>query len=346
MQELTRFWRSLEMLIDCATVAEQWRRMTGNQYESARRFLRSSGELATFFPHPDPGICIYRVVTHGPEDHVGVCDETGERIVLNTEDLVIYELDRLALQRAIAQAFGFLPEPASNVQGRSPWRIGHFEPVAGYRFPVYLVIPHQRRSVLESVCRLIAAHGTPFVLFAPTRRSFTEECDQLLRRQPACVLPLAETTCINEDGRLVASGAGQDALEAFCRRMVPRADQRSERAFFPTPTGAAWNEVSIRFVDGHTVSASVGALRGVYNFTQMGMANRKNGSPTVQWELLRDFAAARGVLTWRSAGAERKNKKRRENLARDLQRFFRIDGDPFVRHGNGWRARIRMEPDH
>ena len=71
----------------------------------------------------------------------------------------------------------------------------------------------------------------------------------------------------------------------------------------------------------------------------------KNGAPTLQWELLRQFAAGHGVLTWRSAGADRKNKKRRENLARHLERFFRIEGDPFIRQGNGWRAQFQIESD-
>jgi hypothetical protein len=83
----------------------------------------------------------------------------------------------------------------------------------------------------------------------------------------------------------------------------------------------------------------------VYSFGEMGMANRKNSRPTVQWELLRDFAAGYGVLTWRSAGADRRNKKRREKLARDLQAFFRVEGDPFVRHDDGWRTRFQIEPD-
>ena len=52
-----------------------------------------------------------------------------------------------------------------------------------------------------------------------------------------------------------------------------------------------------------------------------------------------------GLLTWRSAQADRRNQKRRENLARMLKGFFRIDGDPFVPCGNGWRALFRVEVD-
>ena len=346
MRNLTRFWRSLETLAGCATVTAEWKHMTGDQYESARRFLRSSGELAGFYPHPDPGVCFYRVVSHAPDDHVGICDETGERVALETRDLILCELDRLALQRAIAEAFGFLPADPRDGQGKPPWRIGRFEPVAGYGFSVFLTITSARADALQAVCRLVATQQAPFVLFAPTGRLMTEESQQLLRRQDACFLPLVQTTCLDGEDRLVPSPAGRSAVEEFRSRVVPRAERQSERVFFPTPAAASWSDVRLRLVDGHTVSASVGGARGVYNFAEMGMANQKNGTPTVQWELLREFAAGHGVLTWQSRGADRKNKKRRENLARDLQEFFRIDGDPFVRHGNGWRARFQIESDH
>lgn len=74
----------------------------------------------------------------------------------------------------------------------------------------------------------------------------------------------------------------------------------------------------------------------------MGMANRKNAKPTVQWELLETFAEAHGLLDWRNRKASRKNQKRKENLAADLQRFFRIEGDPFALEGDGWRARFAV----
>lgn len=250
-QNLTRFWQSLEELIGCATVAEEWRLITGDQFELARRFLRSSGELATFFPHPDPGICIWRVVTHGPDDHVGVCDETGERIVLTTEDLVIYELDTLALEAALVRAFGFqAKEQARAWHPRDPRRIGHFVPVAGFRFAVYLAIPSPQTGLLPKVCRIVANEQGPFLLLAPTRRRFTEDRDQLLRRQGACFLPLTESVCVGDDGRLVVSEAGQRTIEEFRRRVVPQSQVDGERVFFPTPPGAKWSDVRIRLVDG------------------------------------------------------------------------------------------------
>ena len=117
--------------------------------------------------------------------------------------------------------------------------------------------------------------------------------------------------------------------------------------FFPTPPDATWRDVSIRFKDGHTVSVKVKTAGSVFNYTQMGMANKKNGNPTVQWELLKVFADERGVLDWSSNKAHRRNQKRRELLAANLRDFFRIEGDPFrlTDDGKGWQALFLISPD-
>jgi hypothetical protein len=112
MQKLSRFWRSLETLAGCADVAEQWQLLTAGEFPVVRKFLRSSGELSTSYPHPNPAICVWNVVTHGPDDHVGVCEETGETIVLTTEDLVVYRLDTQVLEASLVKAFGLEPEEA------------------------------------------------------------------------------------------------------------------------------------------------------------------------------------------------------------------------------------------
>ncbi|WP_157067615.1 hypothetical protein [Desulfosarcina cetonica] len=77
------------------------------------------------------------------------------------------------------------------------------------------------------------------------------------------------------------------------------------------------------------------------------MANKKNGDPTVQWELLRTFSDEHGVLDWSSNKADRRNQKRREILATNLRDFFRIEGDPFrlTDDGKGWQALFLISPD-
>jgi len=330
------------VLEGCATVPAQWRQFLGDEYDQARHFLRCSGELATFYPHRDPYLLIYRVVTHGPEDHVGICDETGERVVLTTADLVIEELDRFKLGSQLARAFGVRHDerPLDDVPGAS--LLGRYVPLAGFSFPVFLAIPTPAKGLDPVADRLLATHDEPFLLMAPSRRSLRPRGEELLHRKRASLIPLDECSEIDDRGRLVASAYGRRAIGDFERRVIPSVGGPPEMAFFPTPAGATWKDMNIRLMDGHTASVCVGSAHGVFNYAQMGLANRKNGAPSVQWDLLRAFAAGSGILTWRSPAADRRNQKRRELLGRALQAFFRIAGDPIVPQDDGWRTRFAI----
>jgi hypothetical protein len=90
----------------------------------------------------------------------------------------------------------------------------------------------------------------------------------------------------------------------------------------------------------------VGQREGVGQLGRVLAAGR-NARPTKQWDLLQVFARSHGVLTWKSSDAGRKNKKRRELLARDLKAFFRIAGEPIVAtdDGKGWQTIFALSAD-
>jgi hypothetical protein len=120
-----------------------------------------------------------------------------------------------------------------------------------------------------------------------------------------------------------------------------------EGVSFETPPAARWEDVRIRFVDGHTISVAVLGVKGRFNCAEMGMADDRTKNPTVQWRLLMGFARDHGRMEWDSPEADRKNQKRRERLADDLRRFFRIDGDPIclTPDRKGWRTRFNLAPN-
>jgi hypothetical protein len=76
------------------------------------------------------------------------------------------------------------------------------------------------------------------------------------------------------------------------------------------------------------VSIKVRDVRGRYNFTQMGMVDRRTGGPNVLWGLLLRFAEGRGYFGWDRSEAGPEKQKRKEELAKSLRRFFSISGDP------------------
>ncbi len=149
-------------------------------------------------------------------------------------------------------------------------------------------------------------------------------------------------------GQWISTESAQRALRAFADIHTPApARPDGGLVFFPTPPNATWGDLTIRFVDGHTVAIRVGTEYVTYHYAQLGMADGRNAKPTKQWELLVAFARNNGVLTWRSSDADRKNKKRRELLARDLKAVFRIDGEPILATdgGKGWQTTFVLAPD-
>ena len=184
--------------------------------------------------------------------------------------------------------------------------MGYYAPLAGYRFPAWLTIQSRDVEFDQVMDRLIAFCDGPFLLLAPTSRFLRSLGEESLRRWQACFLPLDKAIVLGGDGQLAATAVAERTLGVFRRQVIPEDTATASIDFFPTPAGATWGQVKLRLVDGHTVSVAVGAAHGVFNYAQLGMANRKSGNPSVQWELLRLFAQGSGVLTWRSPGAERR----------------------------------------
>ena len=277
---------------------------------------------------------------HDSEDIVAVCrSERGcETFSLQRSDIVVYELNRRALDASLAKVFGLFEETDSAIDLPGTTRIGVYSPYAGYRFPVYLTIQIEPDDFNRILDGLLSRNDNPFILLAPTRNHCTSMAEKRLAAKGSIFIPLSEN--VSRQFRLLRS---MDDIFAN----LPRPEENDVRLFFPTPPDAIWENVSIRFKDGHTVSIKVRSVGGVFNYTQMGMANKKNGDPTLQWKLLETFAEERGTLDWSSDKADRKNQKRRELLAANLREFFRIEGDPFkmTKDGKGWQARFLISPE-
>jgi len=344
---LDRFWSALESLPGLAAVSMQWEALLGPEHALVGNFLQPRKELASSYPCPDPKHpgTLHTVVVHGPDDYVGICPDGCAPTKLSKSDITVYEVNRTRLSKAVATMLG-VTFAETEVEGvPRTTRIGTYSPYAGFRFPVYLTMQVDGADFHGAVAGLVALNGDPFILVAPTREFCTPSCESLLATRKAVFLPLCETAAAGADGELAAVRPTEEILAGFHKAVLPDTTDDSAMSFFPTPPQAHWEDVRISFTDNHTVSIKVLSAQGVYHYAQMGMVNKKNGTPTVQWELLRAFSEGHGRLDWSSRRADRRNQKRRENLAKDLQEFFRIDGDPFQQEGNGWRARFAFGPD-
>ncbi len=351
MRRLDRLWRALGDVPVLSGVRAFWDDLAGADAPVLRRFLRPLPELASTYPCPAPGAdgCPRGVVIHGPDDIVAVCrarPRACETLTLKKADIAAYELDLAKLTARLRTLLDLGGDGAAPTGDHERWQyVGAYRPVAGHAFPVYLALvagAQPRTSLIED---LVRREARPFVLLLPISDSMTPESAQEIIAHRSIALGLDEITGVDDQDDLVLAKPADALLAPFREGVLHEAARGAGdgTVFFPTPTGAAWKDVEIRFRDGHTVSVRALGQEGVFNYTQMGMANRKNAEPTLQWRLLKSFAEARGTLTWGSPDAHRRNQKRRENLARDLRVFFRIDGDPIAATPDGgWQVRFTL----
>ncbi len=341
---LRQLWSALERVPDLAGVPGEWRSLLGDDYGTAGRFLVPTKRIAGSARCATPGrMCIHEIREFKGE-YLEVCPDGCKTATRSRDEVTVHRLDVAAFAREIAESLGLEVLPAEAVPNMAgAWKIGDYFPLSGYRFPVCLTFagePDRLRAVVDG----LVARGEAFILVAPTRSALTQTLADVLTRAKACFLTLDELVGPGDgDGLALLDGHSVAGVFAgFRAAHVPEPKADDGVVIFQTPAGARWEDVSIRFADRHSAYVNVNGVSGMYHFAQMGMANRKNAKPTVQWELLERFAEGHGVLDWSSRKADRKHQKRRENLADNLQRFFRIDDDPFVFEGKGWRAKFAV----
>ena len=326
------FWPALETVPGLSAVDAEWRTRFGDEYASAKSFLRPNNKWAS--SHPCTARhgcgCAHDVVEHGPDDIVAVCrcGRGCATFPLKRSDIVVYELDRTAFDQAVAGAFNLMGEPHTENGLHQTTRIGVYTPYARFRFPVFLTIQLEPDDFEHVVNGLVSRTGSPFVLLAPTRNLCTARTEGVLTNRKSTFIPLADEVSLAGRRELRLRRPVDDILSSFREAHLPAPKDDGWMIFFPTPPDATWGDVAIRFVDGHTVSVQVKSEQGVFNYTQMGMANRKNGDPTQQWKLLEGFSNSQGQIGWHGSYAGTKVKKQKQELSKRLREFFRIDEDP------------------
>lgn len=339
-----RLWRSLEEVRGWAGVRTAWREHMGEELALLESILRPLDETAMSLPSPGR-IEPLRVVTHAEGDIVAVDPETGETTALALEDILIWKLDAEAIMGGLARAIGLLGAASPVGAGHRLWWLGEFAPIEGVRFPVYLATSRDAQTVVSSGGYVAALTSSPLILLTPTRAAAGPALDALLSGGRVAWMALDDEVEWDGEAAFRARRPLAEALGAFLERHAPAAVEAEPPKRFPTPAGTRWADISMRFVDGHTVQVRIGGLTRRLTFHDMGLEDRRTKNPSMQFYLLTAFADAHGTLTWSSSAASRHNQKRRERLAKQLGAYFGIEGDPFVPEGDGWRARFSIAPD-
>ena len=130
------------------------------------------------------------------------------------------------------------------------------------------------------------------------------------------------------------------------------------------PSNAKWEDITIKFVDGHNVDIKCKDKTNRSDYKEMGFEDSKSRKPNKQWEFLKQLAENQGELAWeksppsKTSGMRKirqdfgydydedaptasknkgfsiikapdKAKKTKQLLAKTLKTYFRINEDPF-----------------
>lgn len=206
MTSLNRFWPLLENLRPLAAVSAEWQLWLGPEFAHLRSLQRPREALATTYPKlvAERSPLPYRVVTHGPDDHEGICPDTGEIIPLTTAQLTVYEVSHSSLLRSLARALGVQGLWEAVAGFRDTYRLGVRRTNGGRDRPV--IFSHAGdASILRYLADYLATTEGPVILTTPTAAAQTAALTESLRRRASLLLTLDSTVAIGTDGLFLAT---------------------------------------------------------------------------------------------------------------------------------------------
>lgn len=250
------FWSACGMLVGPAAVELEWRQLAGEEYEAAKVFLRPMQELATRYPclRSYTCGCDHRVVVHSDDDIVAVCacnPRACDTFRLTKSNIIIYELDRFALYKAIAKTLPLEIKVANIPHLRRTTQVGFYTPRKGSQLPVFLTIQTETDNFRNAVLGLLAKNREPFVLMAPTRDFCEPDCMELLDNRQVAFLALSDIFKVDKSGVFVVDDAYVEIMETLCQRAMGIQEMDESRPVCRIPKSIFDQEEDYRIIWFH-----------------------------------------------------------------------------------------------
>ena len=111
------------------------------------------------------------------------------------------------------------------------------------------------------------------------------------------------------------------------------------------PAGTPWEYIWLQFIDDDCVMIHAGRFMRQASYVDMGLADTrsKNPKPNEQWKFLLLLAKKGGEISPKDSEADERFKKQKEHLSKKLQRYFRLDTDPFYGYNERKAYHIRLK---
>jgi hypothetical protein len=341
---MNRLWQALEQICGLSTSRVCWQQYLEDEDLGRYELLAATSQLAQILPVIGNTYEWLEVSEFEEGVFEGYNEKREEYVPVNRSDLVCYEFSVPKLTNVLSNLVGFTSTVERLNAIHHCYLLGQFGGTLGAGFAFYFFKESTPQCLARCLDDVQLKDQRPYVLFLTSMRVLGTQGSRMLNDKGCLVLPLDQSLIHDEGGWGLADWARKKLVD-FRDRFLPKPQAAVGK--FPTPSGCSWTNVEIRFLDSHTVTVIAGGHRARLMYSQMGLANSKNGLPNMQWELLVALAHNHGVMTWNSPGARRENRKHRESLNRRLREFFGIDGDPIelTEDSKGYRCVFRLVPD-
>lgn len=333
-----------------------WQEVLGGEFAGFRRaFLTPvQGLSPTYLCGNERSVACgaYLVEQNEKGEFVGLC-ETGECEPVRLEHCALarLELDKKKVCEVLGRVLGLQGE-VKELGGRV-WSVGSFHPHIHEKVSVGVVFPEQREAGGESYLRAMSLLSAPGMVGYPAELGPSEEISQAASKNKIALFALEEVVDWH-GGRLVLRGNWKILKDKYVEKAIDARDYRPEGPKkYPTPLGAKWEDVRMRFQNGHEVLIKVGSEEewSRWSYKDMGLADKRSGKTVAGWRMLKEFAEKRGGPIQTVENEIEKGgipERRVKELNEALRVFFGIEGKAIVfRRGRQWgyETQFRVEPE-
>jgi hypothetical protein len=209
-------WTTVARLHDAKMPMADWQRHFGEQHRLVRPFLNECiGEVAGTIPCPRSGQRLHiaergRKYVAYPED--GFEGDSSQLMNLKLADVMLWRMDRTALERALCGALDMTPTGSDDYPGAGPRLIGTVG-VGEARKRVFLGYVADEGAALSFCTGVAEASRQRCCLILP---AFFRRCDEYLRRCDHDMIVLDEVAMLTAGGvvakRRETGGEAEDLL--------------------------------------------------------------------------------------------------------------------------------------
>ena len=213
MHKLTKCWDAVDSKFGWhSDVLLGWQKTLAEELALVSHLFGMNGKISPSYPCIQPWECSSRhYVEHYRDDEftgfpLSEAQEC-EAFALTRQDVLLHELDMVAVWGDVAQALGIMPLPLRFSNPIKCFQLGHMGPG---RMPVYVAKTAELRQTIQE---LVLDNDEPFILLASNARRYCDDCDRLMRRRKALFLPIGEDIGLDADGKWTVAPTLLEALQ-------------------------------------------------------------------------------------------------------------------------------------